>query len=85
MYAVKASDMYIYSLQGFGILLFGFLFWCWSCCFPSAKWEGFPITQVFNKTFRGEGHNVFGIKQIPNSPYCPVTNLLFSGLSLLLR
>ena len=39
--------------------------------------EGFLINQVFGKTLRGEGNNVFGIKQIPNSPYCPVTNLRY--------
>ena len=37
--------------------------------------ESFLINQVFGKTLRGEGNNVFGIKRIPNSPYCPVTNL----------
>ena len=37
--------------------------------------EGFLISQVLGKTLRGEGDNVFGIKRIPNSPYCPVTNL----------
>ena len=39
--------------------------------------EGFLINQVFSKTLRGEGNNVFGIKRIPNSPYCPVTNLCY--------
>ena len=38
---------------------------------------GFLINQVFDKTLRGEGNNVFDIKRIPNSPYCPVTNLRY--------
>ena len=39
--------------------------------------EGFFINQVFGKTLRGEGNNVFGIQRIPNSPYCTVTNLRY--------
>ena len=35
------------------------------------------INQVFGKTLRGEGNNVFGIKRIPNFPYCPVTNVRY--------
>ena len=39
--------------------------------------SGFLINQVFGKTLRGNGSNVFGLKPMPGSPYCPVTNLFF--------
>ena len=39
--------------------------------------SGFLINQVFGKTLQGNGSNVFGLKPIPGSPYCPVTNLFF--------
>ena len=39
--------------------------------------KDFPFNQVFGKTLRGNGRNVFGLKPIPDSPFCPVTNLRF--------
>ena len=39
--------------------------------------KGLLINQVFGKTLRGNGNNVFGLKPIPNSSYCPVSNLRF--------
>ena len=39
--------------------------------------KGFLINQVFGKTLCGNGSNVFGLKPIPNSSFCPVTNLHF--------
>ena len=39
--------------------------------------KGFLINQVFGKTLRGNGANVFGLKQIPKSPFCPVTNIQY--------
>lgn len=42
-------------------------------CFPDNT--GFIIKQVFGKTLRGTGSNIFGLKQIPGSPACPVANL----------
>ena len=35
------------------------------------------INQVFGKTLRGNNSNVFGLKRIPGSPYCPVMNLQY--------
>ena len=32
---------------------------------------------MFGKTLRGNQSNVFAVKPIPNSPYCPVKNLEF--------
>ena len=32
---------------------------------------------MFGKTLRGNGRNVSGLKPIPDSPFCPVTNLRF--------
>ncbi len=43
--------------------------------FPDNK--GFLFNQVFGKTLRGKGENVFGLKPVPNSPFCPVANLRF--------
>ena len=37
--------------------------------------DSFILNQVFGKTLRGNNSNVFGLKRIPGSPYCPVTNL----------
>ena len=39
--------------------------------------KGFLINQVFGKTLRGNRNNVFGLKPIPNSSYCSVSNLRF--------
>ena len=39
--------------------------------------KGFLINQVFGKTLRGNGNNIFGLKPIPNSSYCQVSNLRF--------
>ena len=44
--------------------------------------KGFLINQVFRKTLRRNGSNVFSLKPIPNSSFCPVTNLcLYVALS----
>ena len=39
--------------------------------------KGVLINQVFGKTLRDNGANVFGLKQIPKSNYSPVTNILY--------
>ena len=39
--------------------------------------KGLLINQVFGKTLRRNRSNVFGLKPIPNSSFCPVTNLRF--------
>ena len=44
-------------------------------CSPNGK--GYLLNQVFGKTLRGNQSNVFAIKPIPNSPYCPIKNLDF--------
>ena len=35
------------------------------------------FNQVFGKTLRGNSSNVFGIKPVVGTPYCPVANLRF--------
>ena len=37
--------------------------------------KGFIFNQVFGKTLRGNGKNVFAVKPVANSPFCPVYNL----------
>ena len=39
--------------------------------------KGYLINQVFGKTLRSNSRNVFGVKPVSNSPYCPVKNLSF--------
>ena len=39
--------------------------------------KGVLTNQVFGKTLRGNGANVFGLSQIPKSTYCPVTNIFY--------
>ena len=39
--------------------------------------KGFLFNKGFGKTLQGNGRNVFGLKPIPDSPFCPVTNLRF--------
>ena len=39
--------------------------------------KGYLINQVFGKTLQGNQNNVFAVKPILNSPYCPVRNLDF--------
>ena len=39
--------------------------------------DGFLVNQVFGKTLRGNGANVFGIKPVKNTSYCPMSNLQF--------
>ena len=39
--------------------------------------KGYLINQVFGKTLRGNSRNVFGVKPVSNSSYCPVKNLSF--------
>ena len=41
----------------------------------SSNNDGFIFNQVFGKTLRGNGSNVFAIQKIEDSPVCPVTNL----------
>ncbi len=43
----------------------------------SADGKGVIVNQVFGKTLRGNGKNVFGLKCIPNSSFCPVTNIRY--------
>ena len=42
-------------------------------CLPENK--GFIFNQVFGKTLRGNGSNVFAIPPLQHCSYCPVTNL----------
>ena len=37
--------------------------------------NAFIFNQVFGKTLRGNGSNVFAIREVPGSPVCPVKNL----------
>ena len=37
--------------------------------------KGFIFNKVFGKTLRGNGKNVFAVKPVANSPFCPVYNL----------
>ena len=47
--------------------------------------NSFIFNQVFGKTLRGNGSNVFAIKKIEDSPVCPVSNLkLYLSLSKLM-
>lgn len=47
--------------------------------------DSFIFNQVFGKTLRGNGSNVFAVKKIENSPVCPVSNLkLYLSLSRLM-
>ena len=39
--------------------------------------EGFLVNQAFGKTLRGNAKNIFGVKPIPSSSYCPANNLTF--------
>ena len=39
--------------------------------------HGYLFNQVFGKTLRGNSSNVFGIKPVVGTPYCPVANLRF--------
>ena len=39
--------------------------------------KGYLVNQVFGKALRGNFKNVFGVKPVPGSPYCPVKNVRF--------
>ena len=43
--------------------------------------ESFLVNQAFGKSLRGNAKNVFGVKPIPSSPYCPVKNLTCVSLA----
>ena len=44
---------------------------------PPPNGKGYLINQVFGKTLPGNKSNVFAVKPIPNSPYCPIKDLDF--------